>query len=394
MLDNVLQTVKKLIPKRLFNSLAPTYHYSLALFGAIIFGFPSRKLTVIAVTGTKGKSSTTEMLNSIFEMAGHKTLLLNTIRFKIDRESVPNKKKMTVPGRFFLQKMLRKGVTADCDTAIIELSSEAAKQYRHKFIGLDGLIFTNLKPEHIESHGSYEKYRAAKVSLVKGLKQNGVLIVNADDPESVHFKNATDKKVLEWNPNENTKYETSLIGDFNRKNILAAATCARAFGISEEKIRMGIKNLNVIKGRAEFVKVGQDFDVVVDYAHTADSLTELYKTFGSQRKICVLGNTGGGRDMWKRPEMAKVADFYCDLVYLTNEDPYDEDPNKIIEDMLPGFKKHKPRVVMDRRQAIFEAIKNAKSGDVVLISGKGTDPYIMLANGHKFPWSDYDVVKE
>lgn len=396
MLDKVLNTVKKFIPRSLFAALAPLYHYSLALVGAILFGLPSKKLVVIAVTGTKGKSSTTEIINSIFEAAGHKTLLLNTIRFKIGDSSVPNKTKMTAPGRFFLQMMLRKAEMAGCNTAVIELSSEAAKQYRHKFIYLDALVFTNLAPEHIESHGSFEKYRAAKVSLVKNLKDKGVLVVNKDDENSIYFREATDKRVLEWGVNDHFDYKTKLIGDFNKKNILASVALAKAFDIKENDIRKGIENVSVIKGRAEFVNISakQNFDVIVDYAHTSDSLKELYRAFVGKRKICVLGNTGGGRDKWKRPEMAKVADEYCDEVYLTNEDPYDEDPNQIIKDMLPGFKKNTPNIIMDRREAINSAIKNAKSGDTVLITGKGTDPYIMLANNERLSWSDYEVARE
>lgn len=393
-MDDLLRSIKKFIPQSLFERLAPYYHYSLALLGALIFRFPTKKLLVIAVTGTKGKSSTTEILNSIFEKAGHKTILLNTIRFKIDDVSTPNKRKMTVPGRFFLQKMLRKGLSKGCDVAVIELSSEAAKQFRHKSVYLDALVFTNLSPEHIESHGSFENYRRAKVSLVKNLKKDGILIVNANDPESVHFKNATKNKTLEWSASDQFEYQTSLIGDFNKQNILASVACAKAFNIPDEKIRLGIESLKVIKGRAEFVKAGQNFDVVVDYAHTSGSLTELYKAFDKQRKVCVLGNTGGGRDKWKRPEMARVADTFCDEIILTNEDPYDERPEGIIEEMLPGFKIHTPTVVMDRRVAIAEALRRAKEGDAVLITGKGTDPCIMLANGEKLPWSDYEVAKE
>ncbi len=396
MLDKTLNIIKKFIPKSLFDALAPLYHYSLALLGAVIFGFPARKLRVIAVTGTKGKSSTTEIINSIFEAAGHKTLLLNTIRFKIGNSSTPNKMKMTVPGRFFLHMMLRKAEMAGCDTAVIELSSEAAKQYRHKFVYLDALVFTNLAPEHIESHGSFEKYRAAKVSLVKNLKSNGILVVNKDDENSIHFKQATERKALGWSIHDNFSYQTKLIGDFNKKNILASVVLAKAFGIGDEIIRKGIENVSIIKGRAEFVRVSdmQNFDVVVDYAHTGESLQELYKAFSDKRKICVLGNTGGGRDKWKRPEMAKVADEFCDEVILTNEDPYDESPEQIINDMLPGFKKNTPQIIMDRRIAINSAIKRAESGDAVLITGKGTDPYIMLANNERLPWSDYEVAKE
>lgn len=396
MLDNILQNIKKFIPKKLFESLAPLYHYSLAMLGAIIYRFPSNKLMVIGVTGTKGKSSTTEIINAIFEASGKKTILLNTIRFKIGSESVPNKRKMTVPGRFFLHRMLRHGLDQDCEVAVVELSSEAAKQFRHKFIYLDALVFTNLAPEHIESHGSFEKYRGAKVSLVKNLKNNGILVVNADDENSVYFKSATKNKVLEWSMRDKFDYKTKLIGDFNKKNILASVALAKAFGIDVDVIRKGIESVSVIKGRAEFVKVSdkQDFDVVVDYAHTAESLEELYKAFVSKRKICVLGNTGGGRDKWKRPEMAKIADKYCDSVYLTNEDPYDEYPEQIIKDMLPGFKTNAPKIIMDRREAIGEAIKEARNGDAVLISGKGTDPYIMLANNKKLPWSDSEVARE
>lgn len=421
MLDEILRQIKRFIPRRLFEALAPLYHYSLALLGAILFRFPSKKLIVIGVTGTKGKSSTAEMVNAIFEAAGHKTILLSTIRWKINNESTPNKRKMTVPGRFFIHKMLRKGVSLGCDVAVIELSSEAAKQYRHKFVYLDALIFTNLSPEHIESHGSYEEYRRAKLSLTESLcrklKSRSVIVANADDPESHHFLKCgaleqVPFSIKDAEPCEvhaggirftykGEKIESTLRGEFNIRNMLAAAKVAEAFGVSLSAIKEGLEKLSIIKGRVEFVKFDEEplkskqtFDVVIDYAHTSGSLTELYKAFATQKKICVLGNTGGGRDKWKRPEMARVADTFCDEVILTNEDPYDEDPDKIIEEMLPGFKLHEPTIIMDRREAIAEAVKRAKGGDAVLITGKGTDPYIMLANGEKLPWSDYEVAKE
>jgi len=414
MLTSILQTIKKFIPKPLFDALAPSYHYSLAFFGALIYRFPSKHLTVIAVTGTKGKSSTVEMLNAIFEAAGKKTAMLGTIRFKIGEHSRPNTFKMTVPGRFFIQKFLRQAVNAHCDVAILELSSEAAKQFRHKFVYLDALVFTNLSPEHIESHGSFEKYREAKLALTETLKKNfkkrSVIVANIDDKESKAFLNSgareqfpfsiKDAGLYDIKPDgisftfRNTRITSPLRGMFNIYNCLGAATCAEAFGISVTDIKTGLENLSIIKGRVEFVKLGQDFDVVVDYAHTSGSLTELYKTFDKQKKICVLGNTGGGRDKWKRPEMARVADTFCDEIILTNEDPYDENPSGILEDMLPGFKLHAPTIIMDRREAIGEALKRAKTGDAVLITGKGTDPFIMIAHNKKIRWSDYDVAKE
>lgn len=431
-MDSILHSIKKFIPKKLFDVLAPIYHYKLALLGALIYQFPSKELIVIGVTGTKGKSSTTEILNSIFETAGHKTILLNTIRWKIASHSTPNNRKMTIPGRFFIQRMLRQGLRKGCDVAIVELSSEATRQFRHKFVYLDALIFTNLSPEHIESHGSYENYREAKLALTESLRTNAkkrsIIVANIDDKEAGAFLSSgareqhpfsiKDAGLYEIKPEgisfafRNIRINSFLRGMFNIYNCLGAAVCAEALGVSIENIKNGIENLSPIKGRVEFVYpepgrgVNQDFDVVVDYAHTSGSLTELYKTFDKQKKICVLGNTGGGRDKWKRPEMARVADTFCDEIILTNEDPYDENPRAILEEMLPGFKMHTPTIIMDRREAIAEAIKRVHNGTlreaqgprnqntVVLISGKGTDPYIMLTDNKKLPWSDYEVAKE
>jgi UDP-N-acetylmuramoyl-L-alanyl-D-glutamate--2,6-diaminopimelate ligase len=428
-MDKILQKIKKYIPREIFDFFAPTYHYLLAVMGAVIYRFPSKNITVVAVTGTKGKSSTGEMLNAIFEASGKKTALLNTIRFKIGGNSVPNKRKMTVPGRFFVQKFIRDAVKAKCDVVILELSSEAAKQYRHKFIDLDGLVFTNLYPEHIESHGSFEKYKLAKLSIAEALKNSPklrrILVVNEDDNESNAFVKIGPEESYSFSIKDaglfntddgisfvyrNLTIKSPLRGVFNLYNMLGAATMTSAFGVSAENIKKGLENLSLIKGRVEFVYAeqsrgvknpNQNFDVVVDYAHTSGSLSELYKTFHNKKKICVLGNTGGGRDKWKRPEMAKVADEYCDEVILTNEDPYDENPQKIIDDMLPGFTKHKVTVIINRREAIRTALHRAtlvqdgnKNNTVVLITGKGTDPYIMGADGEKTPWSDEKVVRE
>ncbi len=175
-------------------------------------------------------------------------------------------------------------------------------------------------------------------------------------------------------------------------NALAAMKVADFLRISPQTAITALSKLTLIPGRAERIEAGQDFLAVVDYAHTPDSLTALYEAY-PQRKICVLGNTGGGRDTWKRPEMGRIADAACDEVILTNEDPYDEDPEGIVYQMANGMKR-KPKVIMDRREAIREALTLAKTGDAVLITGKGTDPYIMLANNEKLKWSDAQVVRE
>ena len=408
-MEKILRIVEKFIPQKIYSLGQPIYHYLMTLTGAIIYGFPAKKIKVIGVTGTKGKSTTVEIINSIFEKAGYKTAMTSTIHFKVGDKFVPNKYKMSMPGRFFMQKFLSDAVKEGCEFAIIEMTSEGSKQFRHKFIYTDAFIFTNLSPEHIESHGSFEKYREAKVRMVDNLnKKEGVLIINEEDENSIHFveKYKGDAKsfsiksvnVISTSPisfeHENEIYESSLVGKFNIKNILAGITVAKYFEISEEKIVEGISNLKEVKGRAQFVPNDLGIDIVVDYAHTPDSLKAIYEAFKDKKIIGVLGNTGGGRDKWKRPEMARIANEHCDFVILTDEDPYDEDPNKIVEEMMKEIEGSKLEIEMNRKEAIKKAIQKANEGDAVLITGKGTDPYIMRANGEKEPWSDFEKVKE
>lgn len=406
--------LKKIIPRSVFKFFQPAYHYSLALLGAIFYRFPARSMYVVAVTGTKGKSSTVEIINSIFEKAGYKTALTNTIRFKIGTNSQKNLYKMSMPGLFFMQNFLYRAKKAGCTHVVLEMTSEGARQFRHKWIDIDAFVFTNLSPEHIESHGSYEKYIEAKVSIGKLLetstKKNTISVINADEKEASHFtvlkavkkisyslKNAEPYSVEENNTFftfAGTEIRPKLIGLFNIYNSLAAASLAQAMNIPTETIRAGVENVSVIDGRVQKIQAGQDFDVIVDYAHTPDSLEKLYQAFPNQRQIVVLGNTGGGRDTWKRPEMAKIADKYAARIILTNEDPYDEDPEKIVNEMRAAITEKPVDIIMDRREAIAKALSFARLGNVVLITGKGTDPYIMASGGRKIPWSDAEVARE
>jgi UDP-N-acetylmuramoyl-L-alanyl-D-glutamate--2,6-diaminopimelate ligase len=423
-LEKILRLIKKIIPKRIFKFFQPFYHYLLTLLGAIIYGFPAKKMLVLTVTGTKGKSTTTEILNSIFEEAGYKTVLLNTIRYKIGNKEWRNLSKMSTRGRFFIQQTLKKGLEQGCNCAILEISSEATLQFRHKFLFPDALIFTNLAPEHIESHGSYENYVNAKLNiareLIKSPKSKPVIIANGDDKESVRFLSLNIKNKISYSlkdafnikaDNEKSSFQidktviySKLPGEFNIQNMLGAIACARHFGVSMEIIKSGLEKIEFIRGRMQKIEAGQNFEVVVDYAHTPDSLKAIYETYKNHQTICVLGNTGGGRDSWKRPEMAKIADHYCTEIILTNEDPYDEDPKKIIEEMRVAIKNKPCEVIIDRREAIKTAILKAtnllaqgesdKNNLAVLITGKGTDPYIMGPNGTKIEWDDATVVRE
>ena len=412
-----MQTPELAIPKvaqrNLLATLKLPYHYLLALLGAVIFGFPSHKLNVIAVTGTKGKSSVVELTSALLDEAGFKTAHASTIHFKIGDKKERNLHKMTMPGRFFLQHFLWRAVHAGCTHAVIEMTSEGARQFRHKFISLNSLIFTNLAPEHIESHGSYENYVNAKVSLARALetssKKNKVLVVNGDDKEAEKFLAVFSGTKVVYGKNDakgeaissegvsfnwdGVRMESKLPGEFNLYNILSAITYGKAVGIPTATLLSGVKKVTSILGRAQKIE-GADFSVIVDYAHTPDSLEKLYQTYTGKFRICVLGNCGGGRDAWKRPVMAGIAEKYCDEIILTNEDPYDEDPEHIIREMVDGMKHKQPTLIMDRREAIHRALEKASKGDAVLITGKGTDPYIMGPNGAKQVWSDAEVAKE
>lgn len=413
-MENILRTIKKLIPLNIFSALQPAYHYTLALLSAIIYRFPSRKIKVLAITGTKGKTSTTEIVNAILEEAGYRTALAGTLRFKIGDEEERNLYKMTIPGRFFVQRFLRRAINAKCDWVVIEMTSEGARQFRHKFINFDALVFTNLSPEHIESHGSFENYKSAKLSIARSLagspKRPRIIVANADNEFANEFlsidaETKTTYSLKDAEPYTLEKDSTTfnfigspirahLSGAFNLSNMLAGISFARAINISPEVIRRALEKFHGIRGRVERVNVGQDFDVIVDYAHTTDSLEKVYEVFQDSRKICVLGGTGGGRDSWKRPAMGAIASAHCDEIILTNEDPYDEDPQKIVSEIMAGVEGGQAEIIMDRRLAIARALSLARTGDAVIITGKGTDPYIMGPNGTKIEWDDADVARE
>ncbi len=414
MLDNLLYKTKKIIPSKLFGLFQPAYHFALAFLGAVVYRFPSKEIKIIAVTGTKGKSSTVEIISAIFEEAGLKTALTNTIRFKIGERSEENLFKMSMPGRLFMQRFLRKAVNAKCDVAILEITSQGSLLKRHSFMDLDALVVTNITPEHIEAHGSYEAYVEAKVDIARALsnskKKDRTIIVNADDKEKERFLAIKADRYVTYSMDNVAPFEirpeglkftfggksvhSPLSGAFNLSNIVAAIITAKYQGIEDSKITSAIEKFSSIPGRVQKIEAGQPFAVIVDYAHTPDSLNKLYSHYAGRRKICVLGGTGGGRDSWKRKEMGKIADSNCAEIILTDEDPYDEDPNQIVKDVAEGIVNKQPKIIMDRREAIREAISSAGADDVILITGKGTDPYVMGPNGTKIPWSDAKVAKE
>ncbi|MBU2263487.1 UDP-N-acetylmuramoyl-L-alanyl-D-glutamate--2,6-diaminopimelate ligase [Patescibacteria group bacterium] len=409
-LETFLRIGRKIIPEKIFKKLQPIYHLLMAFLSALIYRFPSRKIFVLGVTGTKGKTSTIEIISAILEQAGYKTALASSLRFKTDKDSEKNELKMTMPGRFFMQKFLRKAVKQKCQYVILEMTSEGAIQHRHKFIELNALIFNNLAPEHIESNGSFENYRNAKLKYFKALEKSDknlkTIIINEDDPNASYFLNFNiDNKIkygLKNLESYNIKIPQKLMGEFNLYNISAAIAFAKSQNIGMETVKSAIEKFSGIEGRMEEINEGQDFKIIVDYAHTPDSLEKVYETFQTSRKICVLGSAGGGRDKWKRPEMGKIASRHCDQIILTNEDPYDENPAKILDDIEAGFSEIRNsnieirnyEKILDRREAIQKSLSYAKTGDAVIITGKGAEPWLMGPKGTKIKWDDREVVRE
>lgn len=412
-MEALKRNIESILPRSIYRALLAPYHLAWTLLLAIRYHFPAKKLTVIAVTGTKGKSSVTEMLAACLTEAGHVVATSSTIHFRIGSETRPNLFKMTLPGRGFIQHFLAEAVQQGATHAVIEITSEGALQYRHLFLSLNAVVFTNLEREHLESHGGMEPYFQAKLrigkALVRSHKRPRAVIANEESEygrrflalpveKSIPFslETAQDRELSDNQVSftlEGTSFVVPHPGAFSIRNALAAAKAAQFLDVPLAVSARALRKLTRIPGRAERIEEEQDFLVVVDYAHTPDSLRALFEAYPNHRKICVFGSTGGGRDTWKRPEMGGIAEKYCAEVVLTNDDPYEEDPQQIVDAVASGMTK-KPYVELDRRKAIARALTLARPGDVVLVAGKGTDPYLMEAGGTKTPWSDAAIVRE
>ena len=409
-LNKLLGIGRKIIPRKVFKLAQPIYHWCLSMLGAVIYRFPSRSMRVIAVTGTKGKSTVVFMVSKIFEEQGEPVAAIGSLGFKIKDRTWPNILKMTLPGRLKLQKFLYQAKKAGCKYVVLEATSEGIVQNRLAGIDIDCAVFTNLHREHLESHGSFENYMAAKQKLFLKTKNRHVL--NMDDPNFEKFANYQARTKItfgaEWGMvslknlrTERADLNLKLLGDFNEYNALAALSVAYAYDLDMDKAVSSLNSIVSIPGRMEVIRSSKGFDVIVDYAHTPDSLEAVYKNLKPRAKklVCVLGAAGGGRDKWKRPEFGKIAARYCDEIILTNEDPFDEDPGEILNQIGRGFdlsssQDDKLKKIIDRREAIKRALTGAESGDIVVITGKGSETSIAVSGGKKIPWSDRAVVDE
>ncbi len=388
--------MKKLIKKIIPGFLLSWYHFAWVLVGALIYGFPARKLNVIGVTGTNGKSTVVFLISHLLEKAGYQVASLSSIQFKIKDKVWDNKLKMTMPGRTKIQHFLKQALQAGCQYVVLEVTSEGIKQHRHRFIGFNSAILTNLTKEHLESHGGFTKYRQAKGRLFQSLKKNGRIIVNLDDQQADYFYQFPAREKIGYNLKSSPQFDLKLLGDFNVANAMAATTLALAEGIPLAKIKAALAEVESIPGRLEII-AKDPFLVIVDYAHTPDALSKVYQTVKKMAQgnlIGVLGAAGGGRDKWKRPELGKIAEDYLDKIIITNEDPYDENPQEIIDQVASGIKQKESERILDRREAIKKALQSAQEGDLVIITGKGSEMWMCLANGRKIAWDDRKIVRE
>jgi UDP-N-acetylmuramoyl-L-alanyl-D-glutamate--2,6-diaminopimelate ligase len=435
--------------KRVLRAMMPefilrAYHYSLARLAAVVYRHPSESLIVIGVTGTNGKSSTVTYVGRLLEEMGETIGWTTTAGFKVGADEWINAKKMTMLGRFQTQNMLRKMVDAGCTYAIVETSSQGIAQSRHIGINYDVAVFTNLTPEHIESHGGFENYKHAKGRLFASLQKTGcksingfevekTIVVNLDDPYAEYFlafesdryvgfgleKNPDDVAKLNTNPLvpevveytgqcttfelEGLGFHFKPIGPFQLKNALAAIATVKQLGFHGEQLRAAVETLQPVSGRMEPIKEGQPFHVIVDYAYEPAALAAVYEAIELieyKRLIHIVGSAGGGRDVARRKILGEMSAAQDDIVIVANEDPYDEDPMQIINDVadasVEAGKKDGVDLfrILDRQEAIQYAIDVAQEDDLVLITGKGNEPVMAVANGEKIPWDDRQATRK
>lgn len=391
---------KKIIPE----PIVLAYHYLEAWLGALYFGFPGKKMTVIGVTGTKGKTTTSNFIWAALTAGGLKTGIISTANIRIGDESSLNYYHMTMPGRWAVQKLMAQMVKAGCTHCVVETTSEGLKQYRHIGVFYRIGVFTNLTPEHLPSHGgSFENYKHAKGRMFTHLD---TIIANGDDPHAGYFLSFPAKKKIKFHKTDfdQNKFYLGILGDFNIPNALPAIIIGREFGIPDADIAKGLENLKLIPGRMEVINEGQPYTLIVDYAHEKMSITNVLETAKKIRKpgaktIILLGAEGGGRDKSKRPIMGELAAKFADYLICSNVDPYDDDPTPIVEDIAVAAEAHGMVrnqdlfVIEDRRAGIRKALELAKPGDVVLITGKGSEQS-MIIDGKSIPWDDRVVVRE
>ena len=369
------------------------------------YGEPSQKVKCIGVTGTNGKTTITYLLESIIHVAGKRCGVVGTINYRIGEKIIPSHN--TTPGLLDNQTFLFNLAQEDVDYCIMEVSSHALDQGRVDLIDFQTAIFTNLTSDHLDYHKTQEQYFLAKAILFKKLSAQATAVINEDDKYAARLIAMTQAKVLTYGidqkcnfeardiqlkitgtqfrlifPDGETTIQTPLIGRHNIYNILAAIAASFPYDIPLETIKKGIQNLSLVPGRLERVDCGQKFSIFIDYAHTEDALKNVLSTIRdvSSSKIILVFGCGGDRDRTKRPKMAKIASQLANFSVITSDNPRSEDPQAIIDEIIPGFEGKNYVTIVDRTEAIYQALDLAQEGDIVLIAGKGHETYQIFKN--------------
>jgi UDP-N-acetylmuramoyl-L-alanyl-D-glutamate--2,6-diaminopimelate ligase len=365
--------------------VVPSVRQAMPVAAGEFFGRPSHELDVAGVTGTNGKTTTAFLLASIFGAAGRRAGLLTNIERRVGGEV--RETGLNTPEAIDLQRLLREMIDTGDDACVMEATSIAAEMGRLEGTRFAVLIFTNLTQDHLDYHGTMEKYFQAKRALFAQAER---AIVNIGDEWGRRLA-AELPGARTFTPGDDLDgIEPKLRGRFNRANALAAIWAARELGVGEEAIRTGVESLQGVPGRFESVEAGQPFAVIVDYAHTPDSLENVLRAareLGS--RLTVVFGAGGDRDREKRPLMGRVARSLADRAIVTTDNPRTEDPAEIASQVAEGTLE----VVLDRREAIERALAGARAGDVVVIAGKGADTEMELA-GRSIPFDDRAVARE
>jgi UDP-N-acetylmuramoyl-L-alanyl-D-glutamate--2,6-diaminopimelate ligase len=396
----------------------PDSSLALAILAQAANGNPAEKLTNLAVTGTKGKTTVTFLVRSCFQAAGQKCGLIGTVIYDncIDVSPAP----LTTPDCLTIAKSQAQMLKAGAKYMVIEASSHALDQNRIASINFRAAAFTNLTGDHLDYHKTTENYLAAKSKIFESLSPDSTAVLNKQSPYSEQIAAGAKAKILWFAVDENAdlsaeihsiddsgtaftlryrgqsiRVKTPLLGRFNVANHLAAAGLCLAAGLDLETVARGLSALNAIPGRLEKVKSDAPFTVLVDFAHTDDALDNVLSTLKPlcKARLIVVFGCGGDRDKTKRPRMAKVVEKYADLAIVTSDNPRTENTDDIISQIVAGFKdpnSPKIKIEPDRKKAIALAIESAKKGDVIIIAGKGHENYQIIGK-QKFPFSDQQI---
>lgn len=407
--DSKLKSLKTILMDNVpgYNSLVKPIHLVRAVAAGVKYKFPARDMRVIAVTGTNGKTSTCFMIWKMLNESGRKAGLMTTVAWGVNKLR-PELNHMTTMDSMTLNKRIEEIRDQGAEYLVLEVTSHAMCQFRTLGIPVEIAVFTNLTHDHLDYHKTIENYRAAKCRLFKKAEYG---VINADDGSSKWFMKASKEYITYGIKNGklrarkvkltpagvkyacgDIKIETQIPGEFNVYNSLAAVAVGQKLGLSDEEIEQGIYALEGVEGRMTRVDEGQDFAVIVDYAHTPDALEKAFKALGDVKgKIISVHGGAGRRDESTRSERGEILAKYSDYVIITEDDSRDEDPSKIAQQFVEGAEKmgkiegHDLSVNLDREEAIKEAIGVAKKDDVVMLLGKGHEKTILRVDGpHDF----------